>query len=125
VLFGSQTSKQDWASAVLDAARESPVVLQHRVESDRMRMPFRDRDSGQQVTAQVPCVLSPFIIDGAAASVAVRHMGPGVPTRDVVIGASRRACQSTALLAPEPPAQGPRGWFGEGEQIDQRNVNGT
>jgi hypothetical protein len=115
VFFGSQTSKQDWASAVVDAARESPVVLQHRVEPDRTTMPFHDRDTGEQVTAQVPFVLSPFLIDGAAASVKVRHMGPGVPTRDVVIGASRRACQSTALLAPEMPAQGPRGWFGKGE----------
>jgi hypothetical protein len=101
VFFGSQTSTKDWASAVVEAARESPVVLQHRVEPDRTRMPFHDRDTGQRVTAQVPFVLSPFIIDGAAASVVVRHMGPGVATRDVVIGASRRACQSTALLAPE------------------------
>jgi hypothetical protein len=114
VIFGSQTSKQDWASAVVDAARESPVVLQQRVESDRTRMPFHDRDTGQQVTAQVPFVLSPFIIDGAAASVAVRHMGPGVPTGDVVIGASRRACESAALLAPELPAQGLRGRLSEG-----------
>jgi hypothetical protein len=122
VRFGSQTSKQDW-SAVIDAARKSPVVLQRRVESDRITMPFRDQDSGQQVTAQVPFVLGPFIIDGAAASVAVRHMGPGVPARDVVISASRGACQSTALLAPEPPAHGPRGWFGKGDQIDKHNVN--
>ena len=104
VFFGSQTSTKDWASAVVDAARESPVVLQHRVDPDRTRMPFHDRDTGQQVTAQVPFVLSPFIIDGAAASVVVRHMGPGVATGDVVIGASRRACQSTALLAPEERA---------------------
>jgi hypothetical protein len=104
VRFGNQTSPEDWPSAVIDAAREAPMVLQHRVESDRITMPFRDRDSGQQVTAQVPFVLSPFIVDGAAASLAVRHMGPGVPARDVVISASRDgACQSTALLAPEPP----------------------
>ncbi|MCU1661070.1 MAG: hypothetical protein JWR58_1135 [Pseudonocardia sp.] len=106
VLFGNQTSEQDW-SAVIDAARSSPLVLQHRIESDRITMSFRDQESGQQVTAQVPFVLSPFIIDGSAASVAVRHMGPGVPARDVVIGTSRGAHQSTALLAPEPPAHGP------------------
>jgi hypothetical protein len=103
VLFGSQTSKQDWLPAVIDAARESPLVLQHRVESGRITMPFRDQDSGQQVTAQVPFVLSPFIIDGAAASVAVRHMGPGIAAWDQVISASRGACQNTTLLAPEPP----------------------
>ena len=107
VIFGSQTSEQDWPSAVVDAARESPVVLQQRVESDRMTMPFHDRDSGGQVTAQVPFVLSPFMIDGAAASVAVRHMGPGVPAGDVVIGAIRGACQSTALLAPEAATDRP------------------
>ena len=106
VFFGSQTSKQDWTSAVIDAARESPVVLQHRVESDRITMPFHDRESGQRVTAQVPFVLGPYLIDGAAASVAVRHMGPDVASQDVVISASRGAYQSTALLAPNPPAQG-------------------
>jgi hypothetical protein len=105
VFFGNQTSKQDWLPAVIQAARESPLVLQHRVESERITMPFRDRDSGQQVTAQVPFVLSPFIIDGAAASVAVRHMGPGVPAQDVVISVSRGARANTVLLAREPPAR--------------------
>jgi hypothetical protein len=124
VFFGSQTSKQDW-SAVIDAARQSPVVLQRRVESDRIAMPFRDQDSGQQITARVPFVLGPYIIDGVAASVAVRHMGPDVPARDVVISTSRGACQSTALLAPEPPAHGARGWSGKGDQLDQHNVNGN
>ncbi|HEY4418704.1 MAG TPA: hypothetical protein VGN22_04270, partial [Pseudonocardia sp.] len=106
VFFGCQMSEQDWASAVIDAARESPVVLQQRVVSDRMTMPFHDRDSGRRVTAQVPFVLGPYLIDGAAASVAVRHMGPDVPSHDVVIGASRGGYQSAALLAPEPPAHG-------------------
>jgi hypothetical protein len=116
VIFGHQTSQQDW-SDVLHAARESPVVLQHRVESDRITMPFRDQDSGRQVSAQVPFVLSPFMIDGAAASVAVRHMGPAVPAGDVVISASRGAYQSTALLAPEPPEHGPRSCFRGGGQL--------
>jgi hypothetical protein len=102
VFFGNQTSPQDWTSAVIHAAHDSPVVLQHRVESDRITMPFRDHDSGQQVTAQVPFVLSPYMIDGAAASLAVRHMGPDVPAGDVVISVSRGACQSAAVLAPEP-----------------------
>jgi hypothetical protein len=124
VFFGNLTSKQDWLPAVVHAARESPLVLQHRVESGRIAMPFRDRDSGHQVTAQVPFVLSPFIIDGAAASVAVRHTGPDVPARDVVISAGRGARPNTVLLAPEPPAQPPRGWFGEDHQIEQHNVNG-
>jgi hypothetical protein len=100
VIFGNQTSQQRW-SDVLESAQKSPVVLQQRVRSDRITMPFRDQDSGRQVSAQVPFVLSPYIIDGAAASVAVRHMGPGVPAGDVVISASRGAYQSTALLAPE------------------------
>jgi hypothetical protein len=99
VIFGNQTSQQHW-SDVLDSAQKSPVVLQQRVGSDRITMPFRDQSSGRQVCAQVPFVLSPFIIDGAAASVAVRHMGPDVPAGDVVISASRGAYQSTALLAP-------------------------
>jgi hypothetical protein len=106
VIFGNQTSQQDW-SDVIDSAHKSPVVLQHRVESDRITMPFRDQDSGRQVSAQVPFVLSPYIIDGAAASLAVRHMGPAVPAGDVVISASRGAYQSTALLAPELPRAWP------------------
>jgi hypothetical protein len=104
VLFGNQTSEQDWLSAAVHAARESPVVLQRRVESDRITMPFRDRETGQQVTAQVPFVLSPFMIDGAAASILVRHMAPGVPAGDVVIGMGRGARPNTVLLAPEPLA---------------------
>ena len=113
VLFGNQIPERDWLPAIVRASRKSPLVLQRRVESARLTMPFRDRDSGQQTTAQVPFVLSPFIIDGAAASVSVRHMGPGDSARDVVINARRGACGNTVLLAPEPSAQCRRGGFGE------------
>jgi hypothetical protein len=122
VIFGNQTSPQDW-SDVIHAAHTWPVVLQHRVASDRITMPFRDQDSGRQVSAQVPFVLSPFMVDGAAASVAVRHMGPAVSAGDVVISASRGAYQSTALLAPEPPEHGPRSWFREGGQLGRQGVD--
>ena len=98
VLFGSQTSEQDWLSATVHAAREAPVVLQQRVEPDRIAMAFLDRDSGQRVTARVPLVLSPFMIDCAAASLAVRHMSPDVSVGNVVISANRGACENTALL---------------------------
>jgi hypothetical protein len=104
VVFGDQTSEQEWAE-LLSSASESPLVLQQRVRSDRIPMPFRDQESGRQVSVQVPFVLSPYMIDGVAASVAVRHMGPGVPDGDVVISASRGAYQSTALLAPALPAR--------------------
>jgi hypothetical protein len=124
VFFGNQTSTQDWHQAVIQAAREAPVVLQHRIEPDRMTMPFHDQESGQRVTAQVPFVLSPFIIDGAAASLAVRHMGPGVAAGDVVISTSRGACQSVALLAPEQPAHRLRDWFGVRGQFDKAEVAG-
>jgi hypothetical protein len=113
VAFGSQTPAQNW-SEVIHLARDWPMVLQRRVESDRITMPFRDQDSGRQISAQVPYVLGPYMIDGAAASVAVRHMGPDVPVGDVVISASRGAYQSTALLAQEPPAHGSRSWYREG-----------
>ena len=113
VLFANQIPERDWLAAIVHAARKSPLVLQHRVESARLTMPFRDRDSGQLTTAQVPFVLSPFIIDGAAASGWVRHMEPGDSARDVVINARRGARSNTVLLAPEPSAQCPRGWFGE------------
>ncbi|MGY1621485.1 hypothetical protein ACI789_04725 [Geodermatophilus sp. SYSU D00965] len=99
VVFGDRLSDQEW-SDLLSSAAESPLVLQRRVRSDRVAIPFRDQDSGRQVEVQVPFVLSPYMIDGAAASVAVRHMGPGVPDGDVVISASRGAYQSTAVLAP-------------------------
>ena len=105
VLFGNQNPERDWLAALVRASGRSPLVLQRRVESAHLAMPFRDRDSGQQTTAQVPFVLSPFIIGGAAASVSVRHMGPGDFARDVVISAGRGACGNTVLLAPEPSVQ--------------------
>ena len=119
VLFGKQIPEQDWLPAIVGAARKSPLFLQHRVESARLTMPFRDRDSGQQTTAQVPFVLSPFIIDGAAASVSVRHMGPDVSAQDVVINVRRGASGNTVLLAPEPSAECRRGGFGKGDAYDQ------
>jgi hypothetical protein len=107
ILFGKRTPERDWLSAIVRAARKSPLVLQHRVEPARLTMPFRDRDSGQQATAQVPFVLSPFIIDGAAASVLVRHMGPGVSARDVVINTRRGARPNTVLLVLESSGRSP------------------
>jgi hypothetical protein len=104
VIFGNQTSAQNWQSAVADAARESPLVLQRRVESGRITMPFRDRESGQQVTTRVPFVLSLFMVDGAAADLLVRHMAPDLPAGDVVIGMRRGARPNVALFAPEPLA---------------------
>ena len=119
VLFGNQIPERDWLAALVRASRRSPLVLQRRVESAHLAMPFRDRDSGQQTTAQVPFVLSPFIIGGAAASVSVRHMGPGDFARDVVISAGRGAYGNTVLLAAEPSIQCRRGGFGEGHAYDQ------
>lgn len=105
VVLGSRNSEQDWLLALTDARRGEPRVLQRRVEADRIAMPFRDQDSGEQVTARVPFVLSPFIVDGAAASVGLRHMGPSAPAGDVVISVSRGGCENTVLLAPERPAE--------------------
>jgi hypothetical protein len=51
-------------------------------------MPFRDLESGELVTAQVPSVFSPFMIDGVVADVGVRHMPPVVLAGDVVISVS-------------------------------------
>ena len=119
VFFGNQIPERDWLAVLVRASRRSPLVLQRRVESAHLAMPFRDRNSGQQTTAQVPFVLSPFIIGGAAASVSVRHLGPGDFARDVVISASRGACGNTVLLAPEPSVPCRRGGFGEGDAYDQ------
>jgi hypothetical protein len=99
VLFGNQASESDWLSAAVQAAQKSPVVLQHRVEPDHITMPFLDRDSGRQVTTQVPYVLSPFMIDGAASDVGVRHMSPDAPAQDVVISVSRGARSNAVVLA--------------------------
>jgi hypothetical protein len=71
-------------------------------------MQFHEPDTGQQFTAEVPFVLSPFMIDGAAGNLYLRHMGPYVAAGDVVIGAFRGACESTVLLAPEPSVPDPR-----------------
>jgi hypothetical protein len=71
-------------------------------------MQFHERDSGQQITAEVPFVLSPFMIDGVAGSLYLRHMGPYVAAGDLVIGAFRGAYESTVLLAPERSVPEPR-----------------
>jgi hypothetical protein len=102
VIFGSRTSAQNWQTAVADAARESPLVLQRRVEPDRITMPFRDRESGRQVTTRVPFVLSLFVVDGAAAGILVRHMAPDLPGGDEVIGMRHGARPNAVLFAPEP-----------------------
>jgi hypothetical protein len=104
VRFGSQTSQQDWCSAVADAAQHAPVVLQQRVTPDRVTMPFLDQESGQQASASVPFLLSPFLVDGAAADVSVRHMLPDVPTGDVVIAVDRGGCWNTVVLRADRPA---------------------
>jgi uncharacterized circularly permuted ATP-grasp superfamily protein len=107
VQFGQHTSQQEWMDSVVEAARRSPVVLQERVDSDLITMPFLDRESGRQVTAQVPFVLSPFMIDGAAASVGVRHMSPDAVARDVVISVSRGARSNTVVLTEGHPPHRP------------------
>ncbi|WP_433286326.1 hypothetical protein ACQPZQ_30125 [Pseudonocardia sp. CA-142604] len=106
VLFGSQAAEQDWPSALVEEARTNPVVLQERVVSDRTPIQFHELDSGQQITAEVPFVLSPFMIDGVAGNLYLRHMGPYVAAGDLVIGAFRGAYESTVLLAPEPSVPG-------------------
>jgi hypothetical protein len=98
VRFGSQTSEQDWLSVAVDAAEQAPLVLQQRLEPDCIAMPFLDRDSGKQVIAQVPYVVSPFMIDGVAADIGVRHMGPDAPAGDVVISVSRGARSNAVVL---------------------------
>jgi hypothetical protein len=65
-------------------------------------MPFHDQVCGQQVTARVPFVLG-YIIDSTAASTAVRHIGPGVPARNVVISASRGAARARRCLPRSRP----------------------
>lgn len=104
LLFGKQIPERDWLPAIVGAAAKAPLVLQRHVESARLTMPFYDRDSGQQTSAQVPFVLSPFIVDGAAASVCVRHMEPDVSAQDVAINMGQGACSNTVLLAPKQPA---------------------
>lgn len=98
VIFGSRAGARDWRCGTVQAAEHAPVVLQDRVESDRITMPFVDRSSGHQTTLRVPAVISPFLIDNAAASVAVRHPNPDIVGSDVVISASRGACPNTTLL---------------------------
>lgn len=98
VVFGAAASDQEWIAATVEAAHQAPVVVQRQVHPDRITMPFLDRDTGQQLSAQVPFVLSPFMVDHHAASVGVRHMPPHAPTEDVIIGVSRGARSNTVLL---------------------------
>lgn len=98
VLFGSVTSDEEWLAAAVDAAEEAPVVLQERVESDRITVPFLDRATGRQVTRRVPFVLSPYMIDGGVSDIGVRHLGPDSPDGDVVISVSNGARSNTVVL---------------------------
>jgi hypothetical protein len=98
VLFGSRTSEQDWQSAAADDPQELPAILQQRVTPDRVTLTFLDRESGEQVDASVPFLLSPFLIDGAAADVSVRHMTPDVPDHDVIISVDHGGCWNTVVL---------------------------
>jgi hypothetical protein len=99
VLFGSRASDGDWLVAAADSA---PMVLQERVLPDLASIPFLDRDSGRQVTADVPYVISPYMVDGGAADVAVRHMAPSAPAEDVVISVSQGGRSNTAVLMADP-----------------------
>lgn len=95
VLFGSVASEEDWLAA---AVEEAPVILQERVESDQITMPFLDRESGRRVAKRVPFVLSPYMIDGAVSDIGVRHTGPDTPAGDVVISVSNGARSNTVVL---------------------------
>jgi hypothetical protein len=108
VRFGSQSSPDEWTAAVFDAARQAPVVLQQKVEPDCIDMPFLDRDTGRRVTSRVSYVVSPYMINGAASDVGVRHMGPDTEGRDVVISVNRGARSNAVVLADHPgrPATG-------------------
>jgi hypothetical protein len=99
VLFGSRTSEQDWRSAAVDAPHDAPAILQQRVTPDRIDMSFLDRESSEQVTEPVPFLLSPFLIDGKAADVSVRHMTPDAPDHDVVIAVDRGGCWNTVVFS--------------------------
>jgi hypothetical protein len=105
VVFGKEMSEQDWLLAVGDGVHAVPAVLQELVEPDRVTMQFIDQDSRQTVEARVPFVLSPFMIDGAAASVGVRHLGPDAPSRDVVISVSRGARSNAVVLTGRRPVE--------------------
>ncbi|GAA3102552.1 hypothetical protein GCM10010464_77540 [Pseudonocardia yunnanensis] len=100
VIFGRQISDTDWVPRLVHAARRSPLVLQRRVAPDLVAMSYLDHGSGQQVTARVPFVLSPFVIDGAAAGVWVRHTTPDARNRQTVIDTRLGAHPNTVLLAP-------------------------
>jgi hypothetical protein len=108
VLFGSQSSDQSWRRAALDGHARA-TVLQQRVTPDQVTMTFFDQTSGGQHSAEVPFLLSPFMIDGAIADISVRHMTPDVPDHDVVIAVDLGGCWNTVLLLPEEPGAAPSG----------------
>jgi hypothetical protein len=103
VVFGKEMSDQDWRLAVGAGVNEVPAVVQELVQPDRITMQFIDQESRRTVEAPVPFVLSPFMIDGAAASVGVRHLGPDAPCRDVVISVSRGARSNAVVLTDRRP----------------------
>ncbi|MFG2985936.1 hypothetical protein ACGFYQ_32605 [Streptomyces sp. NPDC048258] len=103
VVFGADLDDHSWRALVTESARQGTVVVQRRVDSDTVRMPFLDPSSGAQCDLRLPYVLSPFLVGGRICGALVRHVGPD-RTGGRVINLGAGAVANTTLLAARPRA---------------------
>ncbi|UUU43909.1 hypothetical protein [Streptomyces sp. NBC_00162] len=106
VVFGTDLDDHSWRTLVTESARQQTVVVQQRVESDSVWMPFPDPSSGAQCDLRLPYVLSPFLVGGRNCGALVRHAGPD-RTGSRVINLGAGAVANTTLLTERTPDHGP------------------
>lgn len=106
VVFGTELDDHSWRTLVTESTRQQTVVVQQRVDSDTVWMPFLDPSSGAQCDLRLPYVLSPFLVGGRICGALVRHAGPD-RTGSRVINLGAGAVANTTLLTARTPDHGP------------------
>lgn len=98
VVFGAEMAPAAWCGLVADRIAAHTVVLQRRVEPDRVTMPFLAPADGTRATARLPFVLAPFLVGGRITGALVRHLAPGDSSGAGAINTGTGAVVNTVLL---------------------------
>ncbi|WP_218204953.1 hypothetical protein [Kitasatospora aureofaciens] len=98
VVFGADVDDRTWHALIGERAAKAAVVLQRRVDSDLVDMPFLAPATGRQCDVRVPVVVGPFIVDGRISGTLVRHFGPENPGAGRIINTRTGATVNTLVL---------------------------
>ncbi|GAA4531493.1 hypothetical protein [Amycolatopsis samaneae] len=98
VVFGSDVDSGTWRALLAERSSVDTVVLQRRVVADRTTMSFFAPDSGCRAATRLPCVLSPFLVDGRICGALVRHPGPDDLDGSHTINTHTGAIANTVVL---------------------------